>query len=763
MSKRSGQGRVVTRAARRVITPAIEPGSIRSNADGQARSNRRLLNSLQALCNHYNTEKIPDFTANTRRLDQWLQSSLNDERTGFLSAFVDQASMIQSNLHYRITGAKSLVGRTLDLLHASEGGDGFRKLIKMTALNFYSSNFGGAVFLDRTEPVVASYLPNVDKWYWSTPPVEAMYATDSTLFASNNDYVYPFTYDGEPWSRYDFFRVVSMPSTVLKTWGIGRCPLYRCIQMARMTSALFEHVLNALSPNTAQGVITIKGMSGDEFLAAMAGSESVNEEDNAFRAGYAEGGMLGDIVVLADRDEEIAVKYVQLSRIPDGFFVDQWVRWTLTSFATNLGFPLDEFIGMPSGRLLGQSGAEVQSSATKGSTKGGADFKNSFNDALQAYAIPDSVLFQFADRDETSELAEISIRSAKAKVIIDLFEATQIAIISKGDPANDTLLEAKSKGTHVISRDEARLLLDTWDVLPIKLTGSLNADLIIDDSIYSLSQVRLKEKREQAMDTPQIRRLAANPTSEPVVAHDSWVDKVTGFVNERELVLWDDANELARPTLYRGVSLPESDADSTGPNVFKRRLSNKKVTKQMALESEHAGVVTRLLRKNMLAQAEASLGEFVPLREIVTAKDADMIIGRLYALVQMGRDTLIGSRQLSDMRVAELAGRSLQYAKDRWIALLGDGRAPEPTTLEETLDDEVGRMVEVTVTANQPDPTATITLDPTHAIMAALEEYIRPRAAEIGDREAGLAFEAGRYLASEIANIKFAPSGEAVV
>lgn len=747
----AGKAKTVTRAARRVITPALDPGSLRQTGDG--RTSRRLAENLRRVCKYYANAKIPDFSSNTAPLDRWLQQSLSDERTGFLSAFVDQASMIQSNLHYRLVGSRSLVSRTLDLLHASEGGEGFRKLIKMTALNFYSSNFGGGVYLDRTDPVIASYLPNSEKWYWTTPPVQAMYATDSTMFAMNSDYVYPYTYDGEFWSRYDFFKVVSMPSTILRTWGVGRCPLYRCIQIARMTSATYEHIYNTLSPDTAKGIITIKGMTGEEFLAAMSGSEAVNEEDEVFKSGFVNGDELGDIVVLADREEEIAVKFVTLSRLPDGFFIDQWVRWTLTSFATNLGFPLDEFIGMPTNTLLGQSGAQVQQNAQRGATKGGRDFVSGFQDNLQALVIPDTVSFAFSERDQGEELTEIQLLQAKATLVATLFQATQLAIINKGDENVDTHIEAQAQGQHLITRDEGRRLLSELNVVPW-LTEQAHPNVTIDDQTYDISTQRVKRLRDEYRDTRQIQRLAANPMQgEPVVMYDNFVDKSTGFVRENTTVLWDDSAELARPTNWTGfTAVTNGFHDTPGPNDFKKRRTGRKtISLSTAVDSDHTSDITRLLRKAMFAVLEDETAE--PLDR----KSVDALTSRIYAIVQMGRDSL-GNIKLTDPQMAEVVSDSLSFARGRVKALLGmtkagKGNTPMTPPLEASLVEDMANVIKNAQHAAD-EMAGTVDKAPDELMHDLIAEAARPRARLLAEDEATFAFHAGKFIAAQASKPK---------
>lgn len=740
---KTGTARVITRAAGRKILPAVQPGTIEDTADGKTAFARRLYKQLHTICKSNDT--APKFSANTARLDRWLLDSIDKEKTGFLAAFIDQASMIQSNLHYRLIGAKPLVARTLDILHDSEGGEGFRRMIKATALNFYCSNFGGAVYLNRTEPVQASYLPNSNKWYWTTPPVDSMYATDPTLFQPNWDYVYPFSYDGELWTRFDFFRISSMPSTRLETWGVGRCPLWRCIQIARMTSAVYEHVFTTLSPDSAKGVLTVKGLSFEEFLAALSGSDAVNEGDETRRDGMTLDDQLGDIVVLADRDDEIIVKFVTLSRLPEGFFIDQWLRWTLTSFSVNLGYQLDEFIGSSSNKLLGQSGAEAQLGQARSGSKGGLEFSQNFQNAMQAYVIPSTVQFEFADRDVGTEIDEISLKQAKADLVISLFEANQIAIINKGDPNDDTLIEAKAGGQHIIDRTEARRMLSELGVVSW-LSEQINPDIVLTDDTYDVSTHRIKRMREEFRDTKPIQKLATEPTGHPVVLYESWIDKSTGFERRAETILWDSDSDLVRPINWRGV---DTSHDNVGPHDFKRARTRKPITLELVQDSQHARDILRLMRRFFSASTRyiedgvLSVEDYQSIKQIAVQRDVENLTSKIYAICQAGRDSLIGAQKISEPSMAQIAATSLGYAKGRWSKIC------------ELIDDEAKRLIEVNLQALPLDYADSHVAD----MLANMDEFLKVRAGEIGGDEVDQAFATGRIIADDVVGSKTSQRG----
>lgn len=762
----AGSTQTRSRINKKELTPALEPGSLTSTnpiAEASKHGFGKVRDMLYTMCNTAAEKPMPRYQAHTASLDRWLLDVMSREKTGFLSAFVDQASMIASNLAYRLVGSKSLVERTLQLLRSSEGGEGFRRLIKITALNFYCSNFGGAVYLLRSDPVQASYLPNGDLWYWNVPPVVRMYGTDPTNFRPTGDFVFPFEYGGDPWSRYDFLRTVSMPSTELKTWGVGRCALMRCITIARMTSAVYEHVFNVVSPDTAKGIVTIKGMTADEFLDAMNGSEAVNEQDNTHRNGFAVNDELGEIVVLADRDEEIQVKFVMLARFPDNFYLDQWVRWTLTAFSTNLGYPLEEFIGMPASNLLGQSGAEVTAGVQRGQTKGGSEFINQFQEGLQDQAIPPSVLFEFSERDVANELAEVDITDKKVRMVIDLFEATQLAILNQGDQTQDTLLEARAAGDHIIDADEARRLLVEFAGLPGWITPSATDNITVDGKYSSVSQVRLRQMRDEVRDRQQLMHLANDPPSgEPVIQYENWIDKDKGLTHERTTVLWDDAAEMTRPTVWEGSPNSSGVWMKRGPNDWGGR-QGKRVKLESALSSGHLVEINRMFRRTILAYWQNS---DQPIGELFTRQDRENLVSRLYAIGQMGRDNTMGQRRLSDTQMAEMSGSLLAWARERTHRILSLDPArivPADSAFTPSLANEMPRSLELVPLQEQVDALHDAVMDQAGSFQTSdwqqriergLEDGGRALAAKLATYETVRAFSVGQYVAAVALNLR---------
>ena len=739
--------RIKTRLGKRAVIPAINPGSLDSNskADQQIPGQgtpfaKRIFHKLLSMTDAIRDAPMPPFVLDTRRMDRWLDAVTADERTSFLSAFIDQASMIQSNRRFVLVGPQATVNSTLHMLHMSEGGEGFRRLMKLTALNYYSSNFGGAIYLHRNQPVTAAYRQDIDAWDWSTPPVVELYATDPTEFAPTGDYIYPYDYYGEPWTRFDFIRTVSMPSTRLATWGVGRCPVFRCIQIAQMTSAVYQYIFDSVSPDTAKGIVVVKGMSYDEFVQALMGSEATNEQDAVFKRGSLMTDGAGDIVVLADDEKEIGVKFVQLGRLPDGFFIDQWVRWTLTAFSVNLGFPLEEFIGMPANTLLGQSGAQVTAGVQRGSTKGGSEFINQLQEAMQQYVIPSTVHFEFSDRDAAAEADDIALKKERAAIITSLFGATQLGIIDRNVPEQDTQLEARAKGLHIINDQEARRLLVEWEVLPDWITSVENT--VISDEYADVSLQTIKSKREQVRDSPAIQRLAANPMGQPVIEYTNFPDPVTGFVRESTTVLWDDDNEIGARATWAGVGPGQWQfLQRASANEWLQRT--RKVALDHALSSDHTTSIARILRRSLTSTSSATIQ--------VSAEDKEELIARVYALAQLGRDNVAARSTLRETTLAQIGGSLYEFARNRVDYMLSS--MPPPTDPDQEPESEKPLAI-MPASPNTHRPWARQMHDELQLQQlmqrAVTDDTLRPMMRSFADDEAAKAFAAGQFVTADV-------------
>lgn len=413
---------------------------------------------------------------------------------------------------------------------------------------------------------------------------------------------------------------------------------------------------------------------------------------------------------------------------------------------------------MPANRLLGESGAEVEAGQSRASSKGQAEFTNILLESLQQLVIPDQVHFEFSERDPSQALGQIDTQSKKVEMLVSLFEATQTAVINRGDELGDTLLEARARGTHLMTSEEARRLGVEWEILPSWFTLS-NRDVTATDLYEDTDQVRLRYLRQEYREKPAAYRMAANPKGEPVILYENRVDRDTGLVYESEMVLWDDDNQLSRPAAWAGagdgkLGVLRSASTPTDWGPTKNRKA-KPVRLEHATDSDHTDKITRLLRRRMLeASRQRNEGGLSEMKSFLQRDEQESITSNLYALGQLGAQAVYGRLSLQDTQKAAIAGGALSYAAKRTDVLLdkleeklakpSGSIRPDNPWRKRSLDDDLKEAYE----AAKLD--ADVLADQGATFEGCLEERVKSLARQVALSEATHAFACGQYVAAKV-------------
>jgi len=494
--------------------------------------------SLRGWVSSMAKKPVPQRKPDTRELDRWLSEFWECEP--YLAGMLDQVCMIHANRGWSVMGGKRLVDQFTRKLHGVEGGRGWRYLKRVQALSYLTSNFGGTVEIGR------SRLPRpMANGSWRLAPVESLYSMDPTLCRLRNDPSYPLEYDNvrdAPWSCYDYYSVVSMPSNREPFFGSGTCPLYRCVKLAQITSGLFDHMNRALNPDKKQGFLSIFGLSFKQFMGLIRESKAANRNDNV---GMDE---MGDYVILADNQIKPEMELLQLTRIPEGVDITEWANLVWIGYAMNLGFQPEEFIGSHNNTLLGQSGAEVAAGERRASSKGGGDFILQDQEMMQRLVVPERLHWEYMERDPAAEFGDVEVVAAKAQVIRELFEAVSISDIDEGE----RIIDAQRSSPKLLSVQEARRWAVEWGVMPKWITAE--EENVTESDV---GQLRMKRLRDEAMGSERFRRSLEYSRDEPVVQYKYWVDVEKsrdrddyGRAMSSTVMLWSSGAEALRPMVW---------------------------------------------------------------------------------------------------------------------------------------------------------------------------------------------------------------------
>ena len=237
----------------------------------------------------------------------------------------------------------------------------------------------------------------------------------------------------------------------------------------------------------------------------------------------------GGVQVLTQVGEfPIDAKLIALSSLPDNFDQEVMVNLLMYGYALCFGYDPREFWPVSQGNL--GTGRETEAQSEKATTKGQGDFVLSFQERLQG-ELPETVHFEFQERDTSGELLEAELDKTKADTLRILS-----AMREDLSPVytNEQIMQLAV---------EAGLAKEEW-TLP-------EEDTVETDE---------GELRQRLLDNPNIRRACELYPDEPVVRYT--VDWQKDAMIEREIVLWESGEEALKPKVWYvgdGWKLTEDD------------------------------------------------------------------------------------------------------------------------------------------------------------------------------------------------------------
>jgi hypothetical protein len=471
--------------------------------------------------------ECPDYQADSRRRDAWLQA--NWQREPLWAAVINTSTLIDSSRGWTLTGGRNQVYRYTNILHASDQGKGWRNFFRREALSYRVTDLGSVTELGRDG---------------KGGPLRAIYHVDSARCRWTGKLKTPLEYDPpqgnrQEWSEDDFFSVVSMPSDNEAFNGLGLCATSRALEVIKLLYGVWQHDQEQVGARMPKGLLLLRNIGEQQWKDAMtARTASLDAQDRYY---------YGGVMVLAGTGaDEPDAKLVALSQLPANFDQVTFAQLVAQVYATTSGLDLREIWSITGGNLGTSTESEVQHE--KASTKGSLEFTHAYQEKLQG-ELPDTLEFQFEERDEQGRLLQAQVAEAWAIVAKTLYEAGQMG------------------GGPLLDREEVRSLLVDWGVIPDDWTAEEEEAQATDEE-----ETRMRRLRERALATGTVQRAARLFPDEPVIRYH-WP---TG----RELVLWQSGADVFRkrtwPTaisrqagrdegaiLYEGDGVVITEADVT--------------------------------------------------------------------------------------------------------------------------------------------------------------------------------------------------------
>jgi hypothetical protein len=372
-------------------------------------------NFFTSLFRFVNTDIHDEPDYGNRERDAWLRRvwKLEPYLAGVLSSVVS----IDKNRGWTITGGRNQVRRFVKMLH--------ERFFFAPDLSGWRMSFGGCAqayyTADLGVPIELARLGARDGPLW-----ELDFMDPSRCYLTGNPEL-PLRYSSSgrgnivPFGPDDYFRVVSMPDTDESLFGLGYCAVSRCIELAKIMIGIYQYDNEMLLNRAPRGLLLLKGITEKQWIDAMTARNAKLDGD--------EKKYYGAVHVLASLDPgvELQAQLVALSQLPAEFDQQTFTDLLMYGYALAFGYDPREFWPVSSGSL--GTATETEAQHRKAGGKGGLDFCLGFSEKLNE-ELPDTVNFEFEERDLDGELANAAVEQAQADVIMTLYDKG-VGIISQ--------------------------------------------------------------------------------------------------------------------------------------------------------------------------------------------------------------------------------------------------------------------------------------------------------------------------------------------
>ena len=431
----------------------------------------------------------PAYSAHSRKRDAYLMEIWKQE--SLLSGVLNSVMQIDSNRAWTLTGGRNSVTKATGLLHrriVASDLVGWRHAVAAGSLAFAATDLGHVEELGRDG---------------ENGPITALYFLDSSKCELTGNNKYPLAYfpsgrgSRQDWPVSDYMRCVSMPSGQEEYNGLGFCAVSRCLELARIMIAVYQHDQEQLGAKLPQGLLILNGIDDTQWKAAL---ESRDAEMTQKARQY-----FGGLFVFAGTDASATL--TALSTLPKDFNTREFVDLLMYGYALAFGYDPREFWPVSGGQL--GTATETETQHVKATAKGGMAYLNTYQEKLMNHVwtagdrtfygiLPGGVQFDFEQRDDDAALVEATVAQAWANVAKTLQESGAMT------------------GTPLLSREQAlSLLVDHTSLIPPEWT-EMEEEVKADDTEGTGDVGRI---RRSVVEIPAVRRAIEMNPDEPIIRY----------------------------------------------------------------------------------------------------------------------------------------------------------------------------------------------------------------------------------------------------
>lgn len=278
---------------------------------------------------------------------------------------------------------------------------------------------------------------------------------------------------------YQVQELVELPSPIASMRGMQLCAVSRVLRAAQYLRDIGVYLREKVSGDNPNAIHIISGVKSDIITAQLAEHRQAQSEKGMVRF------IIPAIVSTLDPTATIGHEQIDLKTLPDGFNLDDAMRWYINQLALGFGADYQDFAPLP-GRALGSSTQSLVLHM-KSRGKGPAFFMKTLEYAFNFQGImPQNVTFVFDEQDIEEDVERSTTDKVKAETLAIL---TQSGILTS-QAAQQILLDEG-----MINEEIFNQLMEGQDVTP-DIVAIDTEPVLTGEAARHLARNRRRRKRK---------------------------------------------------------------------------------------------------------------------------------------------------------------------------------------------------------------------------------------------------------------------------
>ncbi len=312
-----------------------------------------------------------------------------------------------SAFSWALEGPEDTVAAVQNILNSADFGRGWMQFISKVYTDAMTQDNGGWMEIIRAEDRPDS-------------PTVGIAHLDAARITRTGDIMEPAIYQdlNGHFHRLKWYQVADItdfPSPMSHMRGMQLCAVSRVLRAAQILRSIGVYQNEKISGDDPNAIWLIGGVTSKLITTAVE-----QHKQRQIEKGFSRW-VMPTVIASLDPTATVTSERIDLKTLPDGFSIEENMRWYINQLALGFGADYQDFAPLPGANLGTSTQSLVLHMKSRG--KGPALFMQTFEKIMNFHGvIPSTVLFSFDEKDVEEETEEADLLKIEASAYKDLVE-----------------------------------------------------------------------------------------------------------------------------------------------------------------------------------------------------------------------------------------------------------------------------------------------------------------------------------------------------